>query len=80
MKIDGLFVERLGQDPEDEVLLSGIIGIASGLDIYVLAEEVETSDQLARLSSLGCDLAQGNYFSGPLSGEAAGELLAMYDR
>ena len=75
LKLDGSFVERLGQDPEDEVLLSGIIGIASGLDMHVLAEGVETAEQLAHLKSLGCELAQGNYFSEPLSTEAAGALL-----
>ena len=78
LKLDGSFVERLGQDLENEVLLSGVVDIASGLEIHVLAEGVETSEQLARLKSLSCDLAQGDYFSGHLSAEAAEELLAKY--
>ena len=80
LKIDRSFVERIGQDAEDEVLISGIVYVASGLGLSVLAEGVETLEQLARVKSLGCELAQGYYFSEPLSSEAAGELLATYDR
>ena len=79
LKLDRSFVERLGEDAEAEVLLSGVISIASGLGLYVLAEGVETPEQLARVRSLGCDLAQGNYFSKPLSSEAATELLETYN-
>jgi len=77
LKIDRSFVERIGQNAEDEVLISGIVHVASGLGLKVLAEGVETSEQLAWVKSLGCELAQGHYFSEPLSSEAAGELLAM---
>jgi EAL domain-containing protein (putative c-di-GMP-specific phosphodiesterase class I) len=80
LKIDRSFVERIGQDAEDEVLVSGIVYVASGLGLSVLAEGVETPQQLARVKSLGCKLGQGNYFSEPLRSEAAGELLATYDR
>lgn len=79
LKIDRSFVERIGQDAEDEVLISGIVYVASGLGLSVLAEGVETPEQLARVKSLGCELGQGNYFSEPLSSEAAEELLATYD-
>jgi EAL domain-containing protein (putative c-di-GMP-specific phosphodiesterase class I) len=78
LKIDRSFVERIGQNAEDEVLISGIVHVASGLGLRVLAEGVETSKQLAWVKSLGCELAQGHYFSEPLSSEAAEELLATY--
>ena len=42
---------------------------------HVSAEGVETEGQLEELRELGCDLAQGNFFSEPLTGEAAGGLL-----
>jgi EAL domain-containing protein (putative c-di-GMP-specific phosphodiesterase class I) len=79
LKIDASFVERIGQDAEDEVLISGILHVATGLGLSVVAEGVETPEQLAWVKSLGCKLAQGHYFSKPLSSEAAGELLAKYD-
>jgi len=79
LKIDRSFVERIGQDAEDEVLVSGIVYVASGLGLSVLVEGVETPEQLAWVESLGCELAQGHYFSEPLSSEAAGDLLATYD-
>src|SRR5919112_1270296 len=80
LKIDRSFVERIGQDAEDEVLVSGIVYVASGLGLSVVAEGVETPEQLAQVKSLGCELGQGHYFSEPVSSEAAGELLATYDR
>ena len=79
LKLDRSFVERIGQDTEDEVLVSGIVHVASGLGLSVLAEGVETLEQLSWVKSLGCELAQGYYFSEPLSSKAAGELLATYD-
>src|ERR671916_325710 len=80
LKIDRSFVERIGQDAEDEVLVSGIVYVASALGLSVVAEGVETPQQLAQVKVLGCDLGQGRYFSEPLSSEAAGELLATYVR
>jgi EAL domain-containing protein (putative c-di-GMP-specific phosphodiesterase class I) len=80
LKIDRSFVERIGQDAEDEVLVSGIVYVASALGLSVVAEGVETPEQVARVKALGCELSQGHYFSEPLSSEAAGELLAAYVR
>ena len=80
LKIDRSFVERIGEDAEDEVLLEGVVGIAHGLGLRVLAEGVETPEQLARVRNLGCDLAQGIYFSEPLPAKAVGELLAARNR
>ena len=79
LKIDRSFVEGIGRDgaEENEVVLSGVVGIAHGLGLRVLAEGVETPEQLARLKTLGCDLAQGHLFSGPLSGGAASRFLAV---
>ena len=80
LKIDRSFVEKIGQDAEDEVLVSGIVYVASALGLSVVAEGVETPQQLAQVKVLGCELGQGHYFSEPLSSEAAGELLATYER
>src|SRR5919112_1592970 len=79
LKIDRSFVERIGQDAEDKVLVTGIVYVASALGLSVVAEGVETPQQLELVESLGCELGQGHYFSEPVSSEAAEELLATYD-
>ena len=76
LKIDRSFVEGIGKDEESEAITSGIVTLAHTLGIKVVAEGVENAGQAARLRRLGCDMAQGNYFSEPLPGEAAGGLLA----
>ena len=76
LKIDRSFVEELKEDAEDTMLVSGIIRLAHTLGTRVVAEGVESAEQLQRLQELGCDLAQGYYFSKPLPGEAVPELLA----
>lgn len=62
LKIDTSFVQGLGIDPAAEVLVGGFLSIASGLGVQVIAEGVETSDQLHRLRQLGGKFAQGYLF------------------
>jgi len=76
LKIDRSFTGELETGAGDRVTLTAIIDIAHALSLEVLAEGVEDAGQLARLQELGCDLAQGHYFSEPLPPEAASELLA----
>ena len=56
----------------------GMINARHALGMPSIAERVETAELLAQLHSLGCHLAQGNYFSEPLLGEAASVLLKKY--
>jgi EAL domain-containing protein (putative c-di-GMP-specific phosphodiesterase class I) len=75
VKIDRSFVSKLREDPGATALVSGMIRLAHSLGLKVIAEGVETQEQLNRLQGLRCDLAQGNYFSEPLPGEPVGALL-----
>jgi diguanylate cyclase (GGDEF)-like protein/PAS domain S-box-containing protein len=76
LKIDRSFTEELGEDAQGRVTLGAIVHIAHAMGLKVLAEGVEDAGQLARLKELGCDLAQGQHFSEPLTAMAASELLA----
>jgi EAL domain-containing protein (putative c-di-GMP-specific phosphodiesterase class I) len=75
LKLDGSLVTGLGKEPGGEAVAAAIIDLAHALGYAVTAEAVETADQLTRLRRLGCDLAQGYHFSGPVTGEEASALL-----
>ena len=77
LKIDRSFVAGLGNgDGDDEVIAAGMVSLAHALGLGVVAEGVETEAQLARLREMGCEVAQGFYFSKPLDGDALAAWLA----
>ncbi|MEZ0493683.1 putative bifunctional diguanylate cyclase/phosphodiesterase [Kineococcus sp. TBRC 1896] len=59
VKVDRHFVAGLGRHRQDEAVVAGIIGMAKNMGVGVVAEGVESSDQLEALKRLGCDSAQG---------------------
>ncbi len=65
LKIDKSFVDGLVDDPENEAIVAAIIGMAHALGLSVVAEGVETEAQARKLQALGCEVAQGFYFSRP---------------
>ena len=71
IKIDKAFVDGLGKDVEDTAVIRMIIELAHTLGLEVIAEGVETEEQVALLKEMGCDFAQGYHFSKPLPPEAA---------
>jgi diguanylate cyclase (GGDEF)-like protein len=76
LKIDRAFVSRLGPDGEGVRMIEAIISMAQSLGITVVAEGVETSEQAVQLRQLGCECAQGYWFSKPLNPESAIRLLS----
>jgi diguanylate cyclase (GGDEF)-like protein len=75
LKVDKSFVDGLGEDVKDTVLVQLIIDAAHTLGMHVVAEGVENAEQAKQLKEMGCDIAQGYYFSEPLSLEEASDFI-----
>ena len=69
LKIDRGFINGITKNNEDYSLVEATIAMSHGLGLKVVAEGVETKEQLTILKELGCDLAQGYYFSKPIPGQ-----------
>ncbi len=70
VKIDRSFVEGLGRSPRDEAIVRGVIALAHGIELRVVAEGVETEAQYETLRALSCDYAQGFLLGRPKPAEA----------
>ena len=79
LKIDRSFIMPLGIDDDAEVLVSTIIAMSKSLGITVVAEGVETREQLSILRALGCDFIQGYFFSKPLIANDMIDFLENFD-
>ena len=75
LKIDMSFVREM-EDPENSMVVLGLINFAHTLGLKVIAEGVETVEQSEQLKEMGCDMIQGYYLARPLSGEAASRFIA----
>jgi hypothetical protein len=67
LKVDRAFVDGLGRNPGDTAIGAAVTAMSHALELSVVAEGVETSEQLERLRVLGCEFAQG-----PLGAATAG--------
>jgi diguanylate cyclase (GGDEF)-like protein/PAS domain S-box-containing protein len=76
LKIDGSFVRSCVEDPSSRAIVSAIIGTANALGFSIVAEGVETNEQLEVLRNLVCDRAQGHLFSSPLPGSDLRQMMA----
>lgn len=75
LKIDRAFVSDVCSDRHDTAIVQAIINLGHALDLTVVAEGVETKEQLQYLSALGCDIVQGFLFSKALTAAGFEELL-----
>ena len=75
LKIDRSFINHLMTSADDASIVRAIISLAHGLRLKVIAEGVETAEQVACLQKLGCDQFQGFYFGRPVTALAFEELM-----
>jgi len=78
IKIDKSFITDICTNSEDNILVSTIIAMSKALGKEVVAEGVETKEQLQLLIELGCDYIQGYYFSKPLPSEKLLSYLTVF--
>jgi EAL domain-containing protein (putative c-di-GMP-specific phosphodiesterase class I) len=75
VKIDRSFVKEIGTSDDTSKIINTSLQLAQSLGMDVVAEGVETQDQLARLTAMGCPSGQGYYFSKPVDAERAQRLI-----
>src|SRR5665213_1162825 len=66
IKIDRTFVMNLGRNPQSASIVRAVIGLGHGLEMSIVAEGVETQEQLGFLAEEGCDAVQGYFLGKPL--------------
>jgi diguanylate cyclase (GGDEF)-like protein/PAS domain S-box-containing protein len=77
LKIDQSFIRQITALPSETTIISAIIGIGRSLNLRVVAEGVETIEEMAFLQAHLCDEAQGYYFSRAVSPETFADLIAL---
>jgi diguanylate cyclase (GGDEF)-like protein len=65
LKIDRVFIEQLHTNPKSIIIVESLVDIASKYNVILVAEGVETSEQVNILKGIGCEIIQGYYFSKP---------------
>ncbi|MCA1564287.1 MAG: EAL domain-containing protein [Acidobacteria bacterium] len=75
LKVDRSFVVNMSEDSENVEIVRTIVSLAQNLGMNVIAEGVETKEQLAALRKLGCENGQGYFFSKPVGAKAAENLI-----
>jgi diguanylate cyclase (GGDEF)-like protein/PAS domain S-box-containing protein len=76
LKIDKSFISDLGRDTDDAAIVTATIAMAKSMDLKLVAEGVETQEQVDFLSGLGCDELQGFYFSTALPADGLEKALS----
>ena len=76
--MDRTFVQGMVESQVDEAIVRAVIDLADAMGIATVAEGVETRSQVAGLKMIGCEVAQGFYFSPPLCAEEFDQLLTRH--
>jgi EAL domain-containing protein (putative c-di-GMP-specific phosphodiesterase class I) len=76
LKIDRTFVSRIGKDGNGSEIVRTILTLAHDLGMKVVAEGIETDEQLAKLNAMECEYGQGYLFTKPINSQMATALLA----
>jgi diguanylate cyclase (GGDEF)-like protein/PAS domain S-box-containing protein len=80
IKLDRSFVERVDHVSPEAAIVQAVIALGHALGMHVTAEGVERAEQVERLRALGCDSAQGHYFSVPVPVDELGSLSGVARR
>lgn len=75
LKIDRSFIHQLNKNPDSAAIVNAIISMGQSLNLRIIAEGVETTEDLAFLKAHGCQEAQGFYFSCPVPAEQLAQML-----
>ncbi|QEY31259.1 EAL domain-containing protein [Synechococcus sp. RSCCF101] len=78
LKLDQSFVRDLPDDPDDIAIAEAIISLGHAMNLEIIAEGIERTEQEAFLRQRGCHLGQGHWFSRPLPAEAIPEFMASH--
>ncbi len=76
LKIDKSFVQRMGSEPRNAIMVRSTIAMAHELDIKVVAEGIEDAACLMLLKEMGCDTGQGYHIGRPMSAEGMADFLS----
>jgi EAL domain-containing protein (putative c-di-GMP-specific phosphodiesterase class I) len=77
LKIDRSFVNHMTASGENREIIKTVASLATSLKLDIVAEGVETEEQLYQLRALGCEYGQGFYFAPPLDASAAEALIGF---
>ncbi len=77
LKLDKEFLNDFENDPDEKIIIPSVIDMAKKLNLRVVCEGVETKEQVGFLREVGCDYAQGYFYSKPITQEQFDELLEV---
>ena len=77
LKLDKEFLDDFENDSDEKIIIPSVIDMAKKLNLSVVCEGVETKEQVGFLREVGCDYAQGYFYSKPITQEQFDELLEV---